>query len=237
MLFWHESSFLTTQPEGKFMETSTVFISMVSLGFIILLLVLLSRKSLRIQSLKQTVWDLQKSLEREKAWIKKMEKAQTFERQLLRRLTEAALDRGAYTYSPGVFDLMKTIAIRRSRELGYTETVTAIEIFLSLKTTPDEANTMLGEAIFRHFQYPIPEQGNLLVLADEFLKETFEENGFKPTVFIRVMEPLQDENMGRYGFAGSVRACTQSRRFTLVVLSPPNGVGTFFEALVNLSQF
>lgn len=218
------------------METSTVFI-IASLGCIILLIAILSEKSLRIRSLKQTVWDLQNSLERERLRIGEMGKVQNFERQLLRRITEAVLDRGAYTYSPGVFDLMKTIAIRRSRELGYTKTATAIEISIYPETTPDEARAMLGEAIFHHFEHPIPEQGNCLVLADEFLREIFEENGFKPTVFIQIMKPLEDENMGRCGFAGSVRACTQSRRFILVVLSPPNGVGTFFEALVNLSQF
>lgn len=154
------------------METSTVFI-IASLGFIILLLALLSKKSLRVQSLKQIVWDLQNSLERERLRIEKMEKDRDFERQLLQRLIEAAFDRGAYTYSPGVFNLMKTMVVRRSRELGYTKAATAIEIFLSPETTPDEARTMLGEAIFRHFQHPIPEQGNLLVLADEFLIDEF----------------------------------------------------------------
>lgn len=196
---------------------------------------ILSRRSNKLFLLKMKLQDMENALERAHDELGKAREKHIFETRLLQRLTEAVFDRGAWTYSPGVFDLMKTINIRRSLELGYSGT--ALEISLSPETTPDEANTMLGEAIFRRFGQPIPEQGNLFALANSLMKEEFGGVGFRPTVFIRIMQPLRNKDMGRSGFAGSIRGACEARRIVLVVLSPPEGVGTFLEALVNLSQF
>lgn len=166
--------------------------------------------------------------------LEELRERQTLGETLLRKLSDV-ISSGVWTYSPQTYGLMKMVATQQSAKLNYSGV--AIEITLEAKTTKEEADRMFGEAILRCFDQVVPEQGNLHILAIRFLEETINPTGFEPVVFIRIRKPLHKEDMGQWGFAGSIRAGCQARRFTIVVLSPPEGVGKFEEALVNLHQF
>ncbi len=197
------------------------------------IIIIFGRFSSKTDALRLQIHDEETTQQRLETRLREEEERHRFNTRLISKIGEAVFNRGGWTYSPGVYDLMKLLAAEHS--FGAPGKI--IEITLERDTDRYKARRLFGEAVFNYFGIPIPDKGDSFLLAHDLLSDFVEKKGLRPTVFIRLKEPPIGNKIGRFGFAGEIRGGLQARRFVLIVKIPPEGEGAFTEALANLLQF